>query len=66
VTRSLRRAPLALWLAPVLLWTGIALFLGDARQRAPLEPFILLAAALFIAERSTRVGAVRAARRDNL
>jgi 4-amino-4-deoxy-L-arabinose transferase-like glycosyltransferase len=66
MTPSFRRAPWALWLAPALLWVGTALFLGDARQRAPIEPFILLAAALIIADGITSVSALSARRRSTL
>lgn len=53
----LRRVPLALWLAPVLLWAGTALFLGNARLRGPIEPFLVLAAAPVLAEAAARVAA---------
>ncbi len=43
-----RRAPVALWLAPALLWAGTALFLGDARLRAPIDVFLLLAGAVTV------------------
>jgi 4-amino-4-deoxy-L-arabinose transferase-like glycosyltransferase len=45
-----RRAPLALWLAPVCLWIGSALFLGDARLRSPVDVFLILAAGCFVAQ----------------
>jgi hypothetical protein len=58
-TRAARRAPVALWLAPALLWAGTALFLGEPRLRAPIEPFIVLAAALAVDRVFARVRAAR-------
>lgn len=48
-TGRLKGVPLALWLAPALLWLGTALFLGNARLRAPIDPFVVLAAAPLLA-----------------
>lgn len=45
---GVRRAPAAFWLAPALMWVGTVLFLGEARLRAPVEPFILLSAAVAV------------------
>jgi peptidoglycan/LPS O-acetylase OafA/YrhL len=45
-----RRAPLVLWAAPVCLWLGSALFLGDARIRAPIDVFLVLAAGAWTSE----------------
>ena len=50
VTQRFRRTPIAFWCMPVLLWGGTALFLGDARLRAPVEPFVVLSASLLVAE----------------
>jgi peptidoglycan/LPS O-acetylase OafA/YrhL len=68
-TKALRRVPRSLWLAPALLWLGTTLFLGNARLRAPIEPFIVLAAApalvplaTAVVDRVRRVTAARAAR----
>lgn len=47
-TRLARQAPRAFWLAPVFLWIGTALFLGEPRLRAPIEPFIVLSAGVAI------------------
>ncbi|MEY2432912.1 MAG: hypothetical protein QOC92_2637 [Acidimicrobiaceae bacterium] len=66
VTRSFRRAPPTLWLAPALLWVGTALFLGDARQRAPVDPFILLAASLAVVGGIARISALSARRHETL
>jgi peptidoglycan/LPS O-acetylase OafA/YrhL/4-amino-4-deoxy-L-arabinose transferase-like glycosyltransferase len=54
-TQAVRRAPRSLWLAPALLWLGTSLFLGNARLRAPIEPFLVLAAAPLLAAVAARV-----------
>jgi hypothetical protein len=47
LTRRARRAPLWLWLAPILLWAGTAPFaVNFSRFRAPIDPFLELLAAL--------------------
>jgi 4-amino-4-deoxy-L-arabinose transferase-like glycosyltransferase len=49
LTRAARRAPLFLWAIPVLLWLSVALVQGESRFRAPIDPFIVLLAALGVA-----------------
>ena len=44
-TPAVRRTPRSLWLAPLCLWLGTALFLGEPRLRAPIDVFLLLSAA---------------------
>ena len=43
-TASVRRAPLALWLAPLLFWATTIPFSADMRYRMPIEPFAILVA----------------------
>jgi 4-amino-4-deoxy-L-arabinose transferase-like glycosyltransferase len=45
LTRARRRAPAAVWLVPVLLWTAVFVLAAN-RFRAPLEPFLIMLAAL--------------------
>jgi peptidoglycan/LPS O-acetylase OafA/YrhL len=40
-----RVRPWALWVAPIALWAITAPFLGTSRLRAPIDPFVVLAAA---------------------
>ena len=54
---ALRRAPLAVWLAPVLLVVSVAVTVSAVRYRAPAEPFLVLAAA-FALSRSDRMDRV--------
>lgn len=63
-TGAIRRVPRALWLAPGLLWLGTALFLGNARLRAPIEPFLILAAAPLVATAGARVASAVRQRLD--
>ena len=56
-TRARRRAPLALWLTPALF--GLVVFvIGYARIRAPIDPFLILLAALGV-EAIVRIAGVR-------
>jgi 4-amino-4-deoxy-L-arabinose transferase-like glycosyltransferase len=49
-TRRFRRAPAWFWLMPVLLWLGTAPFaVNFDRFRAPIDPFLVMAAALALA-----------------
>ena len=48
-TRAARAAPTWLWLFPVLLWLGVAIATGATRYRAPVDPFLILLAALALA-----------------
>ncbi len=45
-TAAARRAPWWLWLAPALLLVSAVVLAGETRLRAPLDPFLLLLAAL--------------------
>lgn len=45
-TRMARRPPLALWLAPGVLFVVTILFSGGTRYRAPEDPFVVMLAAL--------------------
>jgi 4-amino-4-deoxy-L-arabinose transferase-like glycosyltransferase len=40
--RLARRAPMALWIFPFLVWLNLALLAGNIRYRASIEPFLLL------------------------
>jgi hypothetical protein len=44
--RGLARAPLWLWLFPALMLASSVLLLGNPRYRAPIDPFLVLAAAV--------------------
>jgi hypothetical protein len=57
LTGAVRRVPRALWLGPALLWLGTAAFLGNARLRAPIDPFVVLAAAPVVVAVTSRVAA---------
>jgi 4-amino-4-deoxy-L-arabinose transferase-like glycosyltransferase len=58
-TRPVRRGPLWLWLAPVLLWLSAALVNGETpRFREPIDPFLILLAACALAV-AVRAAAVR-------
>jgi hypothetical protein len=47
LTRTARRAPPALWLLPLALLAGVVLVTtGTPRFRAPLDPFVILPAAV--------------------
>lgn len=47
-TRRFRKVPWAFWLSPVLLWLISVPFLGTARIRSPIDPFLLILAAIAI------------------
>jgi hypothetical protein len=56
-TRRIRKASVAIWLAPLMLWLISAPLLGSTRIRASIDPFIVLAAAVgavALAERFAR------------
>jgi 4-amino-4-deoxy-L-arabinose transferase-like glycosyltransferase len=58
-TRTARRGPRWLWLAPVLLWLSAALVNGETpRFREPIDPFLILLAACALAV-AARAAAVR-------
>jgi hypothetical protein len=46
LTRRARRAPLWFWLSPAVLWITTAALAGFIRYRAPIDPFVVLLAAL--------------------
>jgi 4-amino-4-deoxy-L-arabinose transferase-like glycosyltransferase len=48
--RGLARAPLWLWLFPALMFASSVLLLGNPRYRAPIDPFLALAAGVGVAE----------------
>jgi hypothetical protein len=48
LTADARRAPLWLWLAPILLFAAVVVAGSEIRYRAPVEPFIVLLGALAI------------------
>jgi hypothetical protein len=48
LTAEARRAPLWLWLAPILLFAAVILAGSEIRYRAPVEPFVVVLAALAI------------------
>ena len=60
VTTNARKAPGALWLAPVLLWLVTVPVLGESRLRGTIEPFFVLLAALAIEAVRRRLGRRRA------
>jgi 4-amino-4-deoxy-L-arabinose transferase-like glycosyltransferase len=47
-TRAARRAPVYVWLLPVLLLGSSVFLLGDNRHRAPADPFLILLAGLAV------------------
>jgi 4-amino-4-deoxy-L-arabinose transferase-like glycosyltransferase len=49
LTRSARRAPKWLWLVPVCLWTSVFVT-GFIRFRAPIDPFLVLLAAVALVD----------------
>ena len=59
-SRAARRLPLGVVAAPVLLWFSSVPFLGTARLREPIEPFLILLAAAAVVtlldRRATRLG----------
>jgi 4-amino-4-deoxy-L-arabinose transferase-like glycosyltransferase len=46
LTRRARRAPLWFWLCPAAMWIATAALAGFIRYRAPIDPFIVMLAAL--------------------
>lgn len=48
-TAAARAAPRWLWMIPVLLWFSVAFAIGATRYRTPVDPFLILLAALAIA-----------------
>jgi 4-amino-4-deoxy-L-arabinose transferase-like glycosyltransferase len=60
-TRARRLAPRALWLVPALLWTAVFVLAAN-RFRAPLEPFLIMLAALALVAGWDRLRARRAGR----
>jgi 4-amino-4-deoxy-L-arabinose transferase-like glycosyltransferase len=54
-TSAARRAPLYFWLTPVL-FASVVLIVGFTRFRAPIDPFIIILAALAITSGVTRMG----------
>jgi 4-amino-4-deoxy-L-arabinose transferase-like glycosyltransferase len=46
LTAAARGAPRWLWLFPVLLWLSVAITIGTTRYRTPVDPFVLMLAAL--------------------
>jgi hypothetical protein len=63
-TRAARRAPRALWLAPLLLTGSTVVVLGESRLRALIDPFLVLLAALAIAAVADRVLRARVTPRE--
>jgi 4-amino-4-deoxy-L-arabinose transferase-like glycosyltransferase len=53
-TREARRAPRWLWLMPLLMLLSVVFVVGEMRFRAPIDPFVLLLAALAIARLAPR------------
>ena len=47
-TAAARAAPRWLWLFPLLLWLGVAIAIGATRYRTPVDPFLILLAALAV------------------
>ncbi|HEV2814608.1 MAG TPA: glycosyltransferase family 39 protein [Solirubrobacteraceae bacterium] len=48
LTAAARAAPRWLWLFPVMLWLGVAIAIGATRYRTPVDPFLILLAALAV------------------
>lgn len=46
LSRRIRGAPWSFWITPVLFWLITAPFLGSTRIRTPIDPFIVICAAL--------------------
>ena len=61
-TRAARAAPAAFWLTPAVLWTVVFVLPGN-RFRAPIEPFMIMLAALALVAAARRLAALRASRR---
>jgi 4-amino-4-deoxy-L-arabinose transferase-like glycosyltransferase len=47
-TAAARAAPRWLWLVPLLLWLSVAIAIGATRYRTPVDPFLVLLAALAV------------------
>jgi apolipoprotein N-acyltransferase len=58
-TRAARGAPRWLWLMPVLMLASVVFVVGETRFRAPIDPFVVLLAAVAIAEFARRAATVR-------
>jgi hypothetical protein len=58
-TRAARRAPWALWLAPVLVTASTVVVLGESRLRALVDPFIVILASLAVVAAINRFQARR-------
>jgi hypothetical protein len=59
-TRRARAAPAFFWLVPVLLWlTTVVTAAQFSRFRAPLDPFLVMLAALALTAAAERVGVSR-------
>jgi 4-amino-4-deoxy-L-arabinose transferase-like glycosyltransferase len=54
LTPGARAAPRALWLVPAVLWT-VVFVIAATRLRAPLEPFLIMLAALALVDAADRV-----------
>ena len=61
-TRAARAAPRVLWLTPAALWTVVFVLPGN-RFRAPIEPFMIMLAALALVAVARRLATIQAARR---
>ena len=58
-TRAARAAPRWLWLMPVLMLLSVAFVVGETRFRAPIDPFVVLLAALAVSEFARRAATLR-------
>ena len=48
---TIRRAPRWVWAVPVVLWLSVIPFVGETRFRMPIEPFLVLLAAVALSGR---------------
>ena len=55
VLRRTREAPLFVWLVPLLLFLPVAAFLATPRYRLPLDPFLLMLAAVALVQASMAI-----------
>lgn len=62
--QRLRAAPLWLWAFPLVTFAGTVLLLGNPRYRTPLDPFIVMLAAVAVSERLWRVRAAASSERS--
>jgi hypothetical protein len=60
LTRRARAAPRALWAVPALLYLSTVFLLGMTRGRSPADPFLIMLAALAVAEAWRRLRISRA------